>query len=69
MPEGVEVDVGSLALFGAVDEHGRDVPPRLGAPLVRVRVFALFGAADVWRVPPGSERALRHVRRLARESS
>ena len=69
VPEGVEVDVGSFALFGGVDEHGRDAPPRLGSPLVRVRVLALFGAADVWRVPPGSEGPLRHVRRLARESS
>jgi hypothetical protein len=69
VPEGVEVDVGGVALFGAVDEHGRDTPPRLGAPLVRVRALALFGGTDVWRAPPGSEGTLRRVRRLARESS
>jgi hypothetical protein len=66
VPEGVEVDVGSFALFGGVDEHGRDVPPRLGAPLVRVRVLALFGGADVWRVPAGSEGTLGDVQRLTR---
>ena len=69
VPEGVDLDVGGFALFGGVDEHGRDAPAPVGAPLVRVRVLALFGAADVWRVPPGSEGPLRQVRRLARGSS
>jgi Domain of unknown function (DUF1707)/Cell wall-active antibiotics response 4TMS YvqF len=64
VPEGVEVDVGGFALFGGVDEHGRDTPPRLGAPLVRVRSFGLFAATDVWRVPPGRQGTLREVRRL-----
>ena len=53
VPEGVEVDAGGFALLGGVDEHGVDVPPRPGTPLVRVRSFALVGGADVWRVPPG----------------
>jgi hypothetical protein len=66
VPEGVEVDVGGFALFGGVDEHGRDAPPRLGSPLVRVRALALFGGTDVWRVPAGAEGSLRSVRRLAR---
>jgi hypothetical protein len=69
VPEGVDVDVGGFALFGGVDEHGRDTPPRLGAPLVRVRSFALFGGTDVWRVPPGTEGTLRDVRRLDRGGS
>jgi hypothetical protein len=48
VPEGIEVDFGGLTVFGHRREWGRDVP---GAPLLRVRVFALFGTADLWRVP------------------
>jgi class 3 adenylate cyclase len=51
VPEGVEVDFGGMAVIGHRREHGRDVPPRPGAPLVRARVFSLFGTADLWRVP------------------
>jgi len=63
VPEGVDLDVGGFGIFGAVDEHGRDVPPQHGAPLLRVRAFALFGGTDVWRVPPDAEGTLREVRR------
>jgi len=52
VPEGVEVDVGGLVVFGHRREWGRD-EPRPGAPLLRVSVISLFGTADVWRVPPG----------------
>jgi hypothetical protein len=51
VPEGVEVDVGGLTVFGHRREWGRDVPSHAAAPLLRVKVFALFGTADVWRVP------------------
>jgi hypothetical protein len=66
VPEGVDVDVGGFALFGGIDEHGPDAPPRLGSPLVRVRALTVFGGTDVWRIPPGSGRTLRELRRLAR---
>ena len=66
VPEGVEVDMGGFGIFGGVDEHGPDKPPRHGAPLVRVRAFALFGGTDVWRVPAGIERSKRQLRRLSR---
>jgi Domain of unknown function (DUF1707)/Cell wall-active antibiotics response 4TMS YvqF len=69
VPEGVDLDVGGFALFGGLDEHGGDAPAPVGAPLVRVRALALFGGADVWRVPHGAEGSLRQVRRLARGSS
>ena len=52
VPEGVEVDLGGLSVFGHRREHGRDVPPLPGTPLLRVHVFSLFGTADAWRVPP-----------------
>jgi class 3 adenylate cyclase len=51
VPEGVEVDLGGLAVFGHRHEWGRDVPPLPGTPLLRVHVYSLFGTADVWRVP------------------
>ena len=49
VPEGIEVDLGGFAIVGHRREWGRDFP---GAPLLRVRVYSLFGTADVWRVPP-----------------
>jgi Domain of unknown function (DUF1707)/Cell wall-active antibiotics response 4TMS YvqF len=48
VPEGVEVDLGGVSVFGHRREWGRDIA---GAPLLRVRIFAFFGTADVWRVP------------------
>jgi class 3 adenylate cyclase len=51
VPEGVEVDLGGLAVIGHRREWGRDVPPVPGTPLVRVRIFSLFGTADLWRAP------------------
>jgi hypothetical protein len=51
VPEGVEVDLGGLAVFGRRREWGRDIPPLPGTPLLRVHVYSLFGTADLWRVP------------------
>ncbi len=51
VPEGVEVDLGGVTVFGHRREWGRDVPSHATAPLLRVRIYALFGTADVWRVP------------------
>jgi hypothetical protein len=47
VPEGVEVDLAGFALMGAKEEKVADVPPLPGAPLVRVRAFALMGAVEV----------------------
>ena len=66
VPEGVEVDVGGFALFGGIDEHGADTPPRRGTPLVRVRGLTLFGGTDVWRVPPGAQANARELWRQSR---
>jgi hypothetical protein len=66
VPEGIEADVGGFALFGGVGEHGRDLPPKVGSPLVRVRSLTLFGGTDLWRIPPGEEVSFRTLRRLAR---
>jgi hypothetical protein len=69
VPEGVEVDVGGFLLFGHRRDWGKGVP-RPGSPQVRVRVFALFGTADVWRVPRAlAGLGLREVIRTMRRGS
>jgi hypothetical protein len=65
VPEGVETDVGGLAVFGHLRSWGRDTA-RPGAPLVRVRVLG-FGTVDVWRVPAGTTGSLREVIKQVRE--
>ena len=53
VPRSVDVDFGGLTIFGHRREHGDEIVPAPEAPLVRIRVFALFGTSDVWRIPPG----------------
>jgi hypothetical protein len=54
VPEGVEVDIGGIVLFGHRRDWGPDSAPLMGTPLIRVRALALFGTIDVWRVPQGT---------------
>ena len=51
VPEGVEVDLHGLTVFGHKNAHGSDVDPLPGTPLVRVYAFGIFAGMDVWRVP------------------
>lgn len=51
VPEGIEVDVHGLAIFGHKGTRGNDPPAQAGTPLVRVFALALFAGIDVWRVP------------------
>jgi hypothetical protein len=66
VPDGIEVDFNGFGLFGGADEHGGDLPPRPGAPLLRVRAFSMFGGTDVWRVPRGATGTRKELRRAAR---
>lgn len=50
VPEGVNVDVGGLAVAGHRRDWGRDTD-RPGAPAIHIRVLGLTGTVDVWRVP------------------
>ena len=50
VPEGVNVDVGGLAVFGHRRDWGRD-GGQPDAPTIHVRVFGVAGTIDVWRVP------------------
>lgn len=51
VPEGVDVDLQGLVVFGHRSANGSDPPPRPGTPLVRVVAFGIFAGIDVWRVP------------------
>ena len=50
VPEEVAVDLTGVTIFGHRRDNGVE-SAHAAAPLVRVRVFALFGTADLWRVP------------------
>jgi hypothetical protein len=50
VPEGINVDVGGITLFGHRRDWGRDAN-RQDAPTVYVRVLGFAGTIDVWRVP------------------
>ena len=59
VPEGVEVELGGVAIMGGNDLKLEGPRPRPGAPVVRVRAFSLMGGTDVKtkarrRTPPSS---------------
>ncbi len=68
VPEGVEVDVSGVPIFGHCRDWGRD-EARPDSAHVRVRVLTLFGTVDVWRVPPGIEGSLGEVIRRVRQAA
>jgi Domain of unknown function (DUF1707) len=61
VPTGVDVDLGGFTVFGHRGEHGEEVEPAPDAPLVRIRVFSLFGTSDVWHVPPDARGSYREL--------
>lgn len=68
LPDSVEVEVSGAAIMGGNDEHGSTREPRPGAPVIRVRSFAIMGGTDVWRVPADARgQRLKIARRAARE--
>lgn len=68
VPEGVDVDFSGFGIFGGSDDHGRDLPPRPGAPSLRVRAFSLFGGTDVWRIPLDARGKRKELRQAARDA-
>ncbi len=63
VPDGIEVDLEGVALFGDKRCTTGDTPPVPGSPVVLVRAFALFG--DV-RVRPPRDAGDRRFRRSRR---
>ena len=51
VPEGVEVDLHGLAIFGHKGERGNDPLPLPGTPLIRVFTLSIFAGVDVWHAP------------------
>ena len=67
VPDSVEVEVGGFSLMGGHEEVGSERAPRPGAPLIRIRVYALMGGATIYRLPPRARGVgLKEARRLAR---
>lgn len=50
VPEGVNVDVDGLTVYGHRRDWGREAG-QADAPALHVRVFGFAGTVDVWRVP------------------
>jgi hypothetical protein len=50
VPEGIDVDVGGVAVIGHRRDWGRDASMP-DAPTLHVTVLGLLGTVDVWRVP------------------
>lgn len=50
VPEGVNVDVSGITIFGHLRERGQDVSAP-DAPTIHVRAVGCFATVDVWRVP------------------
>jgi len=67
VPRSVDVDLGGFTVFGHRREHGDETMPAPEAPLVRIRVYSLFGTSDVWRVPPGMTGTYRELIRAIRK--
>jgi hypothetical protein len=67
VPKSVDVDLGGFTIFGHRREHGDDGELAPQAPLVRIRVYSLFGTSDVWRIPPGMSGSYRELIRSIRK--
>jgi hypothetical protein len=52
VPDTLEVETGGFSLLGGAQETGSLRDPRPGAPVIRIRGFALIGGPVVYRVPP-----------------
>jgi len=69
VPDSVELEVGGFSLMGGHEEAGSERPPRPGAPLIRIRVYALMGGASIYRLPPQARGlSLKEARRLAKSA-
>lgn len=67
LPDTLEVEVSGPGIMGGNEERGSSAPPRPGAPVIRIRSFAIMGGTSVWRLPPAARRlGLKEARRAAK---
>lgn len=52
LPDGVEVRTSGFSLFGGTDGPKDRIPPPPGAPVLHVRVYAVFGGVSLRRKKP-----------------
>jgi hypothetical protein len=67
VPRSVDIDLGGFTIFGHRREHGDETVPAPEAPVVRIRVYSLFGTSDVWRIPHGMTGTYRELIRAVRK--
>jgi class 3 adenylate cyclase len=53
VPEGVEVDLGGVSIMGGKHLRIRDMPTRLGTPVIHVRAVSFMGGVEVASRPSG----------------
>lgn len=51
VPDSVDLIVEGFCLMGGNDERGSVRRPRPGAPVIRIRSYALMGGSEIWRLP------------------
>lgn len=67
VPDSVEVELSGPAIMGGNDQRGSNRPARPGAPVLRIRSFAIMGGVDVWRLPTEARGlGLKEARRMAK---
>ncbi|HEY6738797.1 MAG TPA: DUF1707 domain-containing protein [Actinopolymorphaceae bacterium] len=67
VPDTVEVVLETYGLMGGDEERGSVRPARPGAPVIRIRSFALMGGNTIWRLPAdANELGFREARRVAK---
>jgi uncharacterized protein DUF1707/cell wall-active antibiotic response 4TMS protein YvqF len=62
VPEGIDVDLTGITIFGRRRDWGRDTA-RADAPTVHIRTLGVFATVDVWRVPPQLRGGYREITR------
>jgi len=66
VPEGINVEVGGLTVFGHLRERGRDTATP-DAPCIRVRAIGCFATVDVWRVPNDAHGTYSDIIRMVKQ--
>jgi Domain of unknown function (DUF1707)/Cell wall-active antibiotics response 4TMS YvqF len=69
VPDSVDLEVGGFSVMGGHEQIGRELRPRPGAPVIRLRIYTLMGGASVYRLPPQARgQSLKEARRLAKRA-